>query len=299
MKNRSATVFVIVSAFVTGLILGMAVRHPLLDDQSVSGTIGIMKNYRNTKPCEADIQLKNDLIADPALLKSVKNYMNFFYLRAIELGKNIDFAVKEANAIDAFKTKNAQRITALENHGKFLGAARKDLLLAVAACRSIKETHPVFLRNSIVRANKMIARMMYGNSQIVNFIVALGDFSRETGADHFPGLKKALDLLTYHEVIFSLVLKDQPLIKFFEKRNLSCSELKAPVKNDFDGTVKQDIETLGLKDIEKLEVYEAAKIEDQFFDNEKPGSSGDEDAVPDHIFSLEDVQVFFNSESLN
>ena len=192
-KNNLLIALGIIAALTIGFLIGISVNYPRLNNHEISGTIGKVKNYRNTKATEADIELKNDLLADSVMLHSVKNFMNFYYVRALELGKNIDFAVAEANKNEAFKNKNASEITALENYGKFLGAARKDLLVAVAACRSAAGADPAFLRNAIAQANNMVAQMNYRNSAVLNFITSLDSFIQETGAGKNAGLNKAHD----------------------------------------------------------------------------------------------------------
>ncbi|MDX9880997.1 MAG: hypothetical protein RBS73_02960, partial [Prolixibacteraceae bacterium] len=85
-------IFGIIAALVAGFLIGISVEYPRLNNDELSGTIGKVSNYRNTKVTEADIELKNDLLADSVMRHSVKNFMNFYYVRALELGKNIDFA---------------------------------------------------------------------------------------------------------------------------------------------------------------------------------------------------------------
>ena len=311
-KNNLLIALGIIAALTIGFLIGISVNYPRLNNHEISGTIGKVKNYRNTKATEADIELKNDLLADSVMLHSVKNFMNFYYVRALELGKNIDFAVAEANKNEAFKNKNASEITALENYGKFLGAARKDLLVAVAACRSAAGADPAFLRNAIAQANNMVAQMNYRNSAVLNFITSLDSFIQETGAGKNAGLNKAHDLLVYNEVASSLVLKDKAVLKFFDKKKLYSKDLAtAPVniaeniQNDMEQLRLKDTEQLNFLDAEKLGalsewINDAEKLGLGIFDAEKLGSFRDTEQLGGiTFFDTEKLGVgFFDTEKL-
>ncbi len=187
-------------------------------------------------------------MSDSALQESVKAYMDFFYVRIANLENNINFAVKEARSVAAFRINNANQITALESYGKFLATVRKDLLFAVVACESPQETEPSLLTHSIVQANNIIAQMNYRSRAVLNFIIELDVFIQESRTNCPPGLKKAHDLLAYHEMVSSVILKDQVLQKFFEKKEIYAKDLKLAEPTDLMGIIKKDIESLKLKD---------------------------------------------------
>ncbi|HBL75674.1 MAG: hypothetical protein A2W90_17230 [Bacteroidetes bacterium GWF2_42_66] len=308
-SKKLITAVAIFFALVIGFLIGISVEYPRLNNNEVSGTIGKVNNYRNTKATEADIQLKDELLADSVMLKSVKNYLNFFYVRSLEYGKNIDFAVSEANASEAFKSKNGQQITALDNYGKFLGTARKDLLAAVAACESANDADPAFLRDAIAQANNIVAQMNYRNSAVLNFITRLDAFIQENGIDKNPGLNKAHDLLVYNEVGSSLVLKDKVLLKFFEKKKLYSKDLTtAPV--NIAENIQKDMEQLKLKDTEQLNfldteklgaiiAFDAEKLGSFFNDAEKLGTGfTDSEKLGVVIWDVEKLGAVWDSEKL-
>lgn len=285
MKNKSRlfVLLAVLSAFSIGFLIGIKTDYPPVGNDEVVGTIGKVNNYRNTKVTEADIQLKNELLTDSVMLKHIINYMTFFYVRAVEVGKSIDFALAQTNANDVFKSKNAVRITELETYGKFLFGARKDLLIAIAGCYSIEQTDPALLRNAMIRANNLIAQMNYRNNAVLNFINALNSFVQEQGPDKYPGLSKAHDLLTCNEICSSLVLKNETLLNYFDKTKLYSKDATSPVPTNWSETVKQDMESLGLSetlkfetrllDVEKLEmvnmVADMEKMNDATMDTEE------------------------------
>ncbi len=263
MKNKSRLfiLLVVLSAFAIGFLIGIKTDYPPVDNDEVAGTIGKVNNYRNTKVTETDIRLKNELLTDSVMLKHIINYMNFFYVRAVEVGKSIDFALTQTKTNDVFKSKNAVQITELENYRKFLFGARKDLLIAIAGCYSIEQTDPTLLRNAVIRANNLIAQMNYRNNAVLNFINALDSFVQEQGPNKYPGLSKAHDLLTCNEICSSLVLKNETLLNYFDKKKLYSKDTKPPVSTNWNETVKQDMESLGLS--------ETAKFETRLLDVEK------------------------------
>ncbi|MGV8136410.1 MAG: hypothetical protein AB2L20_14465 [Mangrovibacterium sp.] len=264
MKNKSRLfiLLAVLSVFAIGFLIGIKTNYPPVNNDEVVGTIGKVNNYRNTKVTETDIRLKNELLTDSVMLKHIINYMNFFYVRAVEVGKSIDFALSQTKANDIFKSKNAGQITELENYGKFLFGARKDLLIAIAGCYSIEQTDPTLLRNAMIRANNLIAQMNYRNNAVLNFINALDSFVQEQGPDKYPGLSKAHDLLTCNEVCSSLVLKNETLLNYFDKKKLYSKDTKPPVSTNWSERVKQDMESLGLSETAKFEtILDVEKLE--------------------------------------
>ncbi|MGV8136409.1 MAG: hypothetical protein AB2L20_14460 [Mangrovibacterium sp.] len=256
-KTNLLIVSAILIAFTLGFLIGIAIDYPKVEDDEISGTIGKVTNYRNVKITDSDIRLQNELLADTSLQKSLKNYMDFFYLKAIELENNIRFAVEQAGAVAQFKINNANQIMALESYGKFLSTARQNLLAAVIACQSPEKTEAALLSHSISQAKNVIAQLNYRGKAVINFIMQLDFFIRDTKAGDFPGLKKAHDLLTYHEMVSSIVLNDQVLMKFFDKKRLFDSNMESAGKINVQEAVKEDMEKLNnrgdyLADIQSL-----------------------------------------------
>ncbi|HBL75675.1 MAG: hypothetical protein A2W90_17225 [Bacteroidetes bacterium GWF2_42_66] len=274
--KKSKTLFIafgFVAALGVGFLIGISVNYPRVDTDEIFGTIGKVNNYRNIKITEGDIQLKNELLADTSLQKLVKNYMDFFYLRALELENNIGFAVEQASAVAQFKINNTNQIIALESYGKFLSTARQDLLAAVIVCQSPEKTEPALLGHSISQAKNIIAQLNYRSKAVLNFITELDIFIQETKTGSFPGLKKAHDLLAYNEMVSSVVLNDQVLMKFFDKKKLFDNKLELPGKINVQEAIKQDMEQLhmpgywanaeklSLKDMqESLNIFDVEKL---------------------------------------
>lgn len=269
-RTNLLIVFAVILSLIIGFVIGISVDYPSVGENGLSGTIGKVKNYRNTKATEADIELKDELLSDTTLLNSVRNYMTFHYLRAVKLGENIDFAVKEAVATEEFRNQNAGLIAALEDYSKLLSTARKNLLMTTVVCKSAGEASPALLRQSILEANNLIAQIKYGNKTVLGFVNKLDAFIQEKGPGSYPQLNKAHDLLMLNEIGSSLLTRDKALLKFFDKKKLYSRDLKSQ-GSDIRQTVLRDLETLSLQalDQEKLGIADAEKL--GAWDQEKLG----------------------------
>lgn len=292
-RTNLLIVFAVILSLIVGFVIGISVDYPRVDENELSGTIGKVKNYRNTKTTEADIELKDELLSDTTLLKSVRNYMTFHYLRALKLGENIDFAVKEAVSSEEFSSQNAGLIAALEDYSKLLSTARKNLLMTTVICKSAGEASPALLRQSILEANNLIAQINYGNKTVLGFVNKLDAFIQEKGTGSYPQLNKAHDLLMLNEIGSSLLTRDKALLKFFDKKKLYSRDLKSQGP-DIRQTVLRDLETLSLQalDQEKLGIADAEKL--GAMDQEKLGI-----ADAEKLGTLDQEKLgFLNAEKL-
>lgn len=256
MKKNSKLLMAlaIVATFIVGLLLGLFIEYPKVNQDEISGTIGKVSNYRNSKATEADIELQNDLKTDRKMQQSVSTYMTFYYTKSIEFGKTIVFAVEQAKADKAFAEKHVAQIEAVEKYAEFLAATRKDLLMATLVCQSVEASSPEMLRNAIAQANNIIAQMNHRNSTVISFIESLDAYILKTGRAANENLNRAHDLLVYNQIGSSVVTKDKVLMKYFNKKQLFAKETKiTPV--DIKGSMIKDLETLNTvyyTDMEKL-----------------------------------------------
>ena len=91
MKSKSKLIYAlaIIGTFVVGFLAGLFIEYPKMNNDQLSGTIGRVSNYRNTKVTEADIELRSDMLTDTIMQKSVGNYMSFYYAKSLEFIKTI------------------------------------------------------------------------------------------------------------------------------------------------------------------------------------------------------------------
>ncbi|MFH0762183.1 MAG: hypothetical protein V2A67_11835 [Bacteroidota bacterium] len=267
MKKSSTLMIVagVLVGLVIGFLVGISVDYPKVEDESLAGTISKVDKYRNAKVSEADIQLQNDLVADTATLKALKQYILYHYLDAIKMAGNIQTAVTQANGIEAFKTKNTRQIEGIAHYGTYLASSRSYFLAALATIQDPKATDPALIRNSLNQVNNLIAQKNYRSRVVVDFIDQSEIFIASNPSGDVEGLKQAHDLLALNMVNASLVTGDKVMQKFLGKKPLFTDFRKLswydPVR-----TMKQvqnDIEQMGVW-------YETEKL--QFIDAEKMGA---------------------------
>ena len=264
MKKNSKLMMAlaIVATFIVGFLAGLLIEYPKVNQDEISGTIGKVTNYRNTKATEADIELQNDLKTDKKMQQSVSTYMTFYYTKSIEFGKTIVFAVEQAKADKTFADKHLTQIEAVEKYAEFLAASRKDLLMATLVCQSVEASSPEMLRNAIAQANNIIAQMNHRNSTVISFIECLDAYILKTGRATNENLNRAHDMLVYNQIGNSLITKDKVLIKYFDKKQLFAKETKTN-PTDVKGCMIKDMEALNIiyyTDMEKLGCWDKDKL---------------------------------------
>ncbi|MDD2328381.1 MAG: hypothetical protein PHZ13_08725 [bacterium] len=299
MRNNRKLMFgfALVAALIVGFIIGLFIEYPKIDNSQLSGTIGRVSNYRNTKATEADIELKNDLLTDTILQKNMSAYMSFYYSKSLEFAKTISFATEQAKAEEAFAAQHATQIDELEQYGAFLENSREDLLLASVVSQSVEESSPELLRNAIAQANNIIAQMNHRNSTVIAFIEELDAYLQKTGSDANEDLSRAHDLLVYNQITASLATSDKVMMKYFDKKQLYAKDVQStPV--DVKSSMVKDLENLSMfYDTEKLGgigAFDAEKlgITTGGFDAEKLASFWDVEQLGVIMFDAEQLGVF-------
>jgi len=306
-KNNSLLLsMAVLLALVVGFVIGISVNYPKVDKDELSGTIGKVKNYRNTKASEADIQLKERFISDTSMAKNVGGYMNLQYVRALRLSGAIKHALNEINSDATFKSGNLHVISEMESFGSFLETVKINFLMAVAASHSMEKVDPVILRSTLSKANETIDQINYRNISVINMISVLESYILDKSKDGNTRLEKAHDILAYNEIGNSLVLQDKVMIKYFEKKRLFGSESQADVDNNLKGTVNRDIEALNrVSDMEKLGIiiileterlgYLIGDVEKLGFNNVDKLMSLDAEKLGARYTDMEQLGSFLNS----
>jgi len=262
-KNTFMIVAGIVAGLIIGFLVGITVDFPKVDQEELTGTIRKVDNYRNAKASEADIQLQNDLVSDTVTLKMLKTYITYHYLDAIKMAGDIGKAVTQANAVEAFKDKEAKPIESLSSYGTYLASTRGYFLVALVAISDPKGTDPSLIRNSLNQVNNVIAQKNYRSRTVVDFITQAESFLASNKSADFEGLRQAHDLLALDMVNASVVTNDKVMQKFLGKRPL-LSDVRKLSRYDHAATmqqVRQDVEQMGyVFESEKLGSWDAEKM---------------------------------------
>jgi hypothetical protein len=294
MKTNSKLIvgFAIVASLIVGFLFGLFIEYPKIDNDQLSGTIGRVNNYRNTKATDADIELKNDLLTNEDLRKSMGTYMGFYYAKSLEFGNTITYAIEMARSEEAFATQHANQIETMEHYAAYLENSRKDLLMATLVCQSVEKSTPEMLRNSIAQANNTIAQMNHRNSSVITFIEVLDAYITTTGTSSNESLNQAHDLLVFNQISASMATRDKIMLKYLDKKQLFAKDIQ---------TAPTDIKSGLIKDMEKLNVTYYADMEKlgKYNDMEKLGKYNDIEKLGS-TFALdsEKLGIFFDSEKL-
>lgn len=299
MKKNSKLLMAlgVVLALFVGFLIGISVDYPDVDKSSVAGTIGKINNYRNSQSSKSDIKLQNELTSDTVKLKSVQKLLNFYYMTAVNMDMNVQYTIKEANAIEDFKTANQTRIENLTNYEKFLSSARTDLLLAISVCQKPEETDALLLKELLNQANNVIAQISYRNRTVLEFIDVLASYLEKNKTGQSKELMKARDILTLSEINLAVKTGDKQLLKNFDyKVFLSDKKVLANIgKNDLTNLVQQDMEKLGvLRDLEKLGAGDVERVGTIFTDAEQLGTEN----LANDAEQLGNATIFFDAEQL-
>lgn len=267
MMKRRTTMTAITAAFfgiIAGFLIGISVEYPRINNQELSGTIGKVKKYSNAKVTEADIELQNELASDSLLLKSMKNYIAFYYANALSLGEQIETAVTESRSNTNFNSKYTREIDAVERYGLFLNETRTDLLLMLALCEDPKSANAAVLKNFTTQTQNIITRTNYHRSSVIDLINVMESYILENSAGTAKGLEKAHDLLTYNQAISAAITNDKIMLKYLDNKRFFSPDHKSDGADKIKNKLESDqLQLKGSWDSEKLGIT--------FFDSEKLG----------------------------
>ncbi|MBN1927226.1 MAG: hypothetical protein JW798_15440 [Prolixibacteraceae bacterium] len=226
MKNSSKILvgILIVISLAIGFIIGLLVDIPQAEEEALSGTIGRINNYRDVKVTENDIKLRSELMASDHLLKQYQLYFSYHYASAIELGKNIQFAIDASKSNIDFTELYPQQINALSKYYRSIEQARKDVLIALSTLQNLDESNERNIGNLINNANVAIAQIKYRENVVVDFVEAVEDFIAGNKDVQCDDLKKAHDLLAIHQAVVAAIYKDKPMTKYYNKKEIFSSK---------------------------------------------------------------------------
>lgn len=258
MKKRNGLLLTlaVIASLAIGFLIGIMVDIPKTDNTQVAGTIGKIQNYKNVKITEQDIQLKNELMADSVLLKAIGNYFNYYYVSAVSQGDRIKYALKELDPEQEFKAFSGMTLTEFAGYGTFLENARKDLMLAIALCKFPNDVNPVLLRNAITQANNVIAQMNYRKQAVLNLIDNLDTFIGQKSKDVPVVLANVHAVLSCDQIINAVALNDKVVLKYFDRKKLYTTEIKASSLADMQGSSSV---------LQGYIIHDAAILKDQIF----------------------------------
>jgi hypothetical protein len=249
MKNKSTLLVAtgILTAFAAGIILGLALTNPGLSVTETVATIGRVDKYRNVRITEQDIELRNELLADPSLKESYKNHLLYEYAANVKLADDIRFALEAAGRAGAFRISHARTLDRLEDYSLFLDNARLQLLEVLATLEALDNQSKIALQAAMNNAANAMAQTSDRSHVLFDFIVAVEQFfDQEDRGDH-PEMARAHDLLFSNLFVASIINQNTPALNALsEKSVLTEDENLAFYAETLQGIIATDVARLGV-----------------------------------------------------
>lgn len=305
-----------------GLIIGIMITNPGLNLTEAAGTIGKVDKYRNVKITEADIELRNELLADEELRSAFINYLNYQYAANVKMADDIDFALEAIEKTSGFEPLDPNLSEKIANYNHLLGNSRVWILEALVAVDNIDGKDRIALSSVLNNAGNALAQVKQSSSSVFDFIAEIDRFFNLHSKEAFPELAEAgsrlySNLLTasilannrvaLDYLISKIKLLDETLNVVFDSEKLQQHAVADAEKL---GTV-YDVERLNvILDAEKLGiiVFDIHKLSNQMLlnieslrfaarDSEKLGLLTDSDILR-NAFRSETLKEFMDAEKL-
>ena len=256
----------LVIGLVVGLAAGLALMNPGMTGMSVwdaAGTIGRVDQYRNVRVTEADIELRNELLADENMREAYRNYLAFEYAANIKMGDDLRFAIAAGREHPGFSTENASTLDRMEEYAIFLDNARLRILEAIGTISDLSDRDRVAIRTVLNSAGSAIAQTQFRSGVVFDFMSDVESFFKTHPKTEFPKLTLAHDQLFANMLMHNIVNDNRPVLE----------HLLAKEVMDEDGEFAQmDSETFRarvINDVENLRaINDAENLRDMAFLNE-------------------------------
>ena len=239
----------LVIGLVVGLAAGLALMNPGMTGMSVreaAGTIGRVDQYRNVRVTEADIELRNELLADENMREAYRNYLAFEYAANIKMGDDLRFAIAAGREHPGFSTENASTLDRMEEYAVFLDNARLRILEAIGTISDLSDRDRVAIRTVLNSAGSAIAQTQFRSGVVFDFMSDVESFFKTNPKTEFPQLTLAHDQLFANMLMHNIVNDNRPVLE----------HLLAKEVMDEDGEFAQmDTETFrarAINDVENL-----------------------------------------------
>ncbi len=248
MKKQKTLVviFGLAIGFAIGVMVGVTLTNPGMSLREAAGTIGRVDQYRNIRVTEADIELRNELLADSNMREAYRNYLAYEYAANIMMGDDLRFAISAGREHGDFRTGNARTLDRMEDYAIFLDNARLRILEAIGTISDLPDSDRVAIRTVLNSAGNAIAQTQFRKSVVFDFMMGVERFFDTNPKTQFPNLTKAHDQLFTNVLMSSMINDNRPVLE-----HLLAKELM-----DADGElIQMDMETLRaitINDIENL-----------------------------------------------
>ncbi len=251
-KNKIKIVLLgLVVGLVVGLMVGFILMNPGMTGMNVweaAGTIGRVDQYRNVRVTEADIELRNELLADENMREAYRNYLAYEYTANIKMGDDLRFAILAGGEHEDFSTNNARTLARMEEYTHFLDNARLRILEAIGTISDLSDRGDrVAIRTVLNSAGNALAQTQLRNGVVFDFMADVESFFKTNPKAEFPQLVLAHDQLFANILMHNIVNDNRPVLEHLLAKEVmdEDGEFAQLDTETLRGQVIQDVATLG------------------------------------------------------
>ncbi|NCC73173.1 MAG: hypothetical protein EOM06_07215 [Sphingobacteriia bacterium] len=262
-KKNFLLILGLIIGFAAGLIVGMIFNNPEINTGDAAGSIGKVDKYRNVKITEADIALKNELLADEKLRNAFVNYMDYEYSASVKLTEDIKFALSKANEVTEFSTDNQIVTKDLEKYLQLLENARAYLFEASFTVKKLDAENKIAMSTILNNANNAIAQIRQENTAVFNFMTAMEQFFDKSERGTYLEMEEAYSGLFGDMIATSVVSNDRVTFEYLLSKDKLFQNTSTRALNNeaLQGWFLYDAEKMGIQDMENLNViYNAEQL---------------------------------------
>lgn len=254
MKNKQTPQIIIIAliALVAGFFAGYSLKNYPPSNDEISGSIGKVSNYRNVQVTEADITLRNSLIADTAQCTAYSNYFKVNYYQLLKRSVQLNNVIEICDNTAKFATTNADLLGKLKAYYNYLEKARVDVLGGINAVVSINPEKDLPIVKELNLAQNAIARSRGSNPLILDMMDAISLFVEQGKDVDYSELEDAHDILLLNLLESSIIAGDKAGLAYLDNKPLmnDAQGLKAAAFHDgmagqFASVVQEDVARLG------------------------------------------------------
>jgi hypothetical protein len=260
-----------------GLLAGIMLINPGLNIMEASGTIGRVKQYRNVRISEADIELRNELLSNNDMLEAYRSYLTFEYSANLRMVEDLNAALKAGRDVTEFYSQNANTLDRMEDYTGYLENARLTILEAIGALNELSGQSQVAVRSLLNSAGNAIVQSHSLSRPVFDFMLGVDSFLKQNPEGDFKQLADAHDQLLANLMMINIINNNLPVLEYLTEKSVLASDLELA---QFD---KEVLRLKLMEDVSKLEGIVA-------FDAEKLNAL---------LFDTENLSVFFDSETLS
>ncbi len=305
-KNIVTILFAVIISLAIGFILGVALTNPGMNFTEATGTIGRVDQYRHVQITSADIELRNEMLADAHMREAYRNYLAYEYSANVKMADDVRFALEAGRSAPGFAVANARTLDRMEAYAEFLDNARLRVLQALGTINDLSGRDRVAIRGVLNSAGNAISQTIIRSNVVFDYLTGAEKFFVEAPKSEFPDIVSAHDQLFANLLMSNMVNDNRPVLEHLLAKNfldedgelaqLDRESLQIIVPNDA-ARLNMDV---GLFDVEMLQqvLFDSEQLQRIIaFDSEQLQFYVDSEQLQ-AIWDSEQLQVF-DSEQLN